>query len=217
MAIKLTTGQTISLRKESPGLKTLLLGLGWEVADRKGIGKLFQSDFDLDISVLCLNAANKISKSTDVIYYGNAKHPTGAIAHLGDELTGRDEDSKEKVLVHTEGTEEGQPKGEQDKEQIIVNLAQVPTDVAKLLLFANIYECVPRRQKLGQVRNAYVHLVDLEGETEIARYDLSQECYSDYTGVAIAEVYREEDKWQAAIIGEGVQVASLQQFVGRYS
>ncbi len=217
MAIKLTTGQTISLRKESPGLTTLLLGLGWEMSDRKGLRKLLQSDFDLDISVLCLNAEDKLAKSTDVIYYGNSKHPTGAIAHLGDELTGGDDDKKEKVLVHGDRDEASQPKGEQDKEQIIVNLAQVPEDVAKLLLFANIYECVPRRQKLGQVRNAYVHLVDLETEAEIARYDLSNEDYYDCTGILIAEVYREDQTWQASIVGEGVQVASLQQFVGRFS
>ncbi len=213
MTIKLTTGQKISLKKEAPGLKNLLFGLGWDVAQKKGIKKLFQSDIDLDSAVLCLGSNNKLCKSSDVVYYGAPKHPSEAITHLGDDLTGAGGD-KEKVIVQNEVDPN---KGEQDKEQILINLPQVPTDISKLVFFVNIYECLSRRQTFGMVQQAYVHLIDLEEETEIARYDLSQETYQNCTGIVLAEAYRENDKWQVLIVGEGVQVSSLQQFVGRYS
>lgn len=216
MAIKLATGQKISLKKEAPGLNTLLFGLGWNLSEKKGLKGLFQSDFDLDSSVLCLDGNNKLRKSSDVIYYGNPQHPSEAISHLGDELTGAGEDNNPQILVDNKNGDE-QDKDIQDKEQILINLAQVPEDIVKLVFFANIYECLPRCQKLGQVRNAYVHLVDLEEETEIARYNLSHEYYKDYTGIVIAEVYRQDNKWEVLAVGEGVQVTSLQQFVGRYS
>jgi len=214
MPIKLTTGQQISLRKEAPGLETLLLGIGWDMAEKRGLGKLFQSDFDLDSSVLCLGRDGKLHRSTDVVYYGAPKHPSEAIAHLGDELTGEGEEGKDKILLRDEVE---QDKGEQDKEQILINLKQIPSEIAKLVFFANIYECLPRRQNFGQIRNAYVHLLDLEGESEIARYELSQNGYRDCTGMILAEAFREEGKWQIVAIGEGVRVGSLQQFVGRYS
>ena len=216
MPIKLITGQHISLKKEAPGLKYLLFGLGWDFVEKKGLKKLFQSDFDLDSSVLCLRSNNKLQKSTDVVYYGAPKHPSEAITHLGDELTGAGQDEKGKIIVQNEGEPN---KGERDKEQILINLPQIPTEIVKLVFFVNIYEGLSRRQNFGQVRDAYVYLVNLEKETEIARYDLSQEYYRNCTGIVIAEAYREGqgNKWQLLIVGEGVQVGSLQEFVGRYS
>lgn len=214
--LQATTGQKISLKKEAPGLVTLLFVLCWESVEKKGIKGLFQSDFDLDSSILCLGDNGKIHKSTDVVYYGNPKHPSEAISHLGDELTGKGDDIAAKILVDKDHTDI-HDKGTDDKEQILLNLAQVPADVTKLIFFVNIYECVPRRQTFGQVCNAYVSFISLEEETEIARYDLSHEYYKNDTGIIIAEAYREDEKWEVFVVGEGVQVSSLQQFVGRYS
>ncbi|MEB3232804.1 MAG: TerD family protein [Leptolyngbyaceae bacterium] len=216
MAIKLTTGQKISLKKEAPGLITLLFGLGWDSVEKKGLKGLFQSDFDLDISILCLGENNKLRKSSDVVYYSNPQHPSEAISHLGDELTGEGKDTPAKILVDQEHPDTS-AKGIHDKEQILINLAQVPDDIAKLIFFVNIYECVPRRQTFGQVRNAHVSLISLEEETEIARYNLSHEYFKDDTGIVLAEAYREDGKWEMLVLGEGVHVSSLQQFVGRYS
>jgi len=209
MAIKLTTGQRISLKSEAPGLTVLLLGLGWEVGQKsRGLKGLFQSDLDLDCAVLCLHEDGKIKSGSDVVYYGNYKHPSEAITHLGDNLTGEGED-KEVIAVETEEAK--------DKEQVLVNLPQVPNDIHRLIFFVNIYESFSRRQNFGQVRDAYVRLVDLNEETEIARYDLSHEGYNEQTGIILAEVYRREGKWEAAAVGKGVKVGSLQEFVEQYS
>ena len=74
MGIQLTTGQRFSLKKQVPGLNALLCGLGWELMPQKGWKKLFQSDFDLDISALCLNEEGKLEKSTDVVYSSSWTH-----------------------------------------------------------------------------------------------------------------------------------------------
>lgn len=214
MGIQLTTGQRFSLKKQAPGLNALLCGLGWELTPQKGWKKLFKSDFDLDISVLCLNDEGKLQKSTDVVYYGNLTHPTGAISHLGDNLTG------EHMTPNATEKHEEEEEESNDKEQILVTLPQVPKRIQKLLIVANIYEPGPRRQNLGQVENAYVRLVDLEHEAEIARYDLSHDDFKDETGLILAEIYRQEDnngQWQVEIIGKGVRVGSLQEIVEQYS
>jgi stress response protein SCP2 len=199
MAIKLTTGQRITLRKEAPGLTALLCGLGWEITKGRGLKKFFQSDFDLDSAVLCLDENGKVQKGSDVI------------SHLGDNQTG-------KLIQEEEDEEEDEEEYRHDKEQILVTLPKIPRRVAKLVFVATIYESYPRKQSLGQVHDAYVRLVDLEHEHEIACYDLSDNAYQDKTGVILAEVCRRDGKWQAEAIGEGVKVASLQELVQqRYS
>ncbi|PSO51056.1 MAG: stress protein [Cyanobacteria bacterium SW_9_44_58] len=212
MGIQLTTGQRFSLKKQAPGLNVLLCGLGWELMPQKGWKKLFKSDFDLDISAFCLNEEGKLQKGNDVVYYGNLTHPSGAISHLGDNLTG-----EQTTLNATEKHEEEEESN--DKEQILVTLSQVPQRIQKLLIVANIYESGPRRQNLGQVENAYVRLVDLEHEEEIARYDLSHDDFKDETGLILAEIYRQQDnsQWQVEILGKGVRVGSLQEIAEQYS
>ncbi|PNW30507.1 UNVERIFIED_CONTAM: stress protein, partial [Euhalothece sp. KZN 001] len=194
-------------------LNALLCGLGWELMPQKGLKKIFKSDFDLDISILCLNEEGKLQKSSDVVYYGNLTHPSGAISHLGDNLTG-----EHTTPNATEKHEEEEEEEILDKEQILVTLPQVPKRVQKLLIVANIYESNHRRQNLGQVENAYIRLVDLEHEMEIARYDLSHDDFKDETGMILAEIYRQEDsQWQVEIIGKGVKVQSLQELAEQYS
>jgi stress response protein SCP2 len=213
MGIQLTTGQRFSLKKQAPGLNVLLCGLGWELTQQRGLKKLFKSDFDLDISVLCLNEEGKLQKSSDVVYYGNLTHPSGAISHLGDNLTG-EHITPSATEKHEEEEEEEES---HDKEQILVTLPQIPKRVQKLLIVANIYESKHRRQNLGQVENAYIRLVDLEHEMEIARYDLSHDDFKDETGMILAEIYRQENQWQLEVLGQGVKVGSLEELAEQYS
>ncbi|ASC69583.1 Chemical-damaging agent resistance protein C [Halomicronema hongdechloris C2206] len=196
MAIKLTTGQRISLRKEAPGLTTLLLGLSWDLLQEKGIKKLFKSDFDLDAAVLCLDEQGRLRSGNDVVYYGHLNHPSGAITHLGDNTTGE---------------------GDEDNEQVLVNLPQVPAHIARIVFVCTIYECFARRQNFGQMGDAYVRLVDMEQEHEIASYSLSHDDYREQTAIVLAEVYRQEGRWQVAVLGKGMRVGSLQALVELYT
>ena len=109
MAINLQKGQRISLTKEAPGLKKIICGLGWDVVEQTG-GGLFgafsnRPNYDLDASVICLGSNGKVGDKDDIVYFGNLKHRSGGITHLGDNLTGA---------------------GEGDDEQIIVDLSLVP-------------------------------------------------------------------------------------------
>ena len=215
MGIQLTTGQRFSLKKQALGLNTLLCGLGWELMSQEGWKQFFQSDFDLDISALCLNKEGKLEKNTDVVYYGNLTHSSGAISHLGDNLTG------EHTTLHATEKDEKEDHKINDKEQIFITLPQVPKRIQKLLIVANIYEATPRKQNLGQVKNAYIRLVDMEQEIEIARYCLSEDdCCKSKTGVILAEIYRQTEKneqWEVEVIGQGINIGNLQELVEQYS
>ena len=194
MTINLQKGQRISLKKEAPSLTRLMCGLGWDVA-KKSRGWFSSSpDLDLDAFVICLDE-NRLSNKANIVYFGNLRHSSGAITHLGDNLTGA---------------------GEGDDEQIIVDLPAVPTTINKLLFMINIYESQKRKQELSQVENAFVRLVDLNNNKEIARYQLSGSQYQNKNGLILAEVYRHNGEWKMAAIGDAFNAAGIGDIARQY-
>lgn len=144
MAISLNKGERLSLGKEAPDLKKVLVGLGWDARSTDG------ADFDLDASAFLLNASGKVRSDADFIFYNQLKSTCGSVQHTGDNRTGE---------------------GEGDDEAIMVDLPRVPADVQKIAFTATIHEADARRQNFGQVGNAYIRLVNAETNAEVARYD----------------------------------------------
>lgn len=198
MSINLQKGQRISLKKESPGLTTVMCGLGWDVAQSSGgfLG-IFKpsSNLDLDASALCLNADGRLDNNMNVIYYNNLSHVSGGITHLGDNLTGE---------------------GEGDDEQILVDLPKIPPEINKLVFVVSIFQAFDRQQNFGQVKNAFVRLVDTLNNKEIARYNLSGQEYQGSTGMIMAEIERDNNSWNMQAIGQGIKISGLQQLVNLY-
>ncbi|MEL6495337.1 MAG: TerD family protein [Cyanobacteria bacterium J06623_7] len=188
MAINLKKGQRISLTKEDPSLKQLMCGLGWDVAPKSGGFFGGNKQFDLDSSILCLNADKKLLDVKDIVYFGNLRHGSGAIAHQGDNLTGA---------------------GEGDDEVINIDLPLIPSNIAYLVFAINIYKCNQRKQDFSMVDNAFVRLVNRNTNQELARYNLSGSEYQGMTGMIMAEVYRHNTEWKMAAVGNGFKIATL--------
>ena len=188
MGINLKKGQRISLTKDNPGLKQIMCGLGWDVAPKSGGFFGGNKQFDLDSSVICLNADKKLTDLKDLIYFGNLRHSSSAIAHQGDNLTGA---------------------GEGDDEVINIDLPLIPTNISHLVFTINIYKCDQRKQDFSMVENAFVRLVDRANNQELARYNLSGSEYKGMTGMVLAEVYRHNDDWKMAALGNGFKVSTL--------
>ena len=178
MAISLKKGQKVDLTKTNPGLKNILIGLGWDTNKYDG-GK----DFDLDSSVFLLGANGKVASDDDFVFYGNLKHKSGAVEHLGDNLTGA---------------------GDGDDEEIIVDLGKVPENVAKIDFTVTIYEAEERKQNFGQVENAFIRVVNKATNEELIRYDLGED-FSIETAVVIGELYRNKGEWKFNAIGSGFE------------
>ena len=200
MTITLQKGQRISLSKEAPGLTQITCGLGWDVAEKSG-GGFFGAfgggqDFDLDASVLCLDSNKRITDAKDIVYFGNLKHRSGAIIHQGDNLTGE---------------------GDGDDEVIVVDLPKIPQTISRLVFVVNIYDCIRRKQNFSQVENAFVRLVNRANNKELARYQLSGSSYTGMTGMTLAEIYRHNDEWKMAAIGNGFKVEGLKDIAASYA
>ena len=178
MAVSLKKGQKVDLTKGNPGLKEVLVGLGWDTNRYDG-GK----DFDLDASVFLLGANGKVASDDDFVFYGNLKHKSGGVEHLGDNLTGA---------------------GEGDDEQIKIFLDKVPADVQKIDFTVTIYEADERKQSFGQVENAFIRVMDAANGKELIRYDLGED-FSIETAVVVGELYRHGGEWKFNAIGSGFE------------
>jgi tellurium resistance protein TerD len=177
MPVSLSKGGNVSLSKEAPGLSNIVIGLGWDTRSTDG------SDFDLDASMFVLKEDNKVRSDSDFIFYNNRTGADGAVEHLGDNLTGE---------------------GAGDDEQIKVNLNAVPQDVANLAVGVTIHEAETRRQNFGMVSNAFIRVVNGADNSEIARYDLSEDASTE-TAMVFGEVYRRGNEWKFKAVGQGFQ------------
>ena len=175
MSISLTKGGNISLTKQAPGLSAVVVGLGWDARTTTG------TDFDLDASAIGVNAAGTVVTPGHFVFFNNLQSPDGAIRHTGDNLTGE---------------------GEGDDEQIVLNLAAMPAEVDKVVFPVSIYEGEGRGQTFGQVRNAFIRIVNQADNSEMARYDLSEDASTE-TAMVFGEVYRNSGEWKFRAVGQG--------------
>lgn len=178
MPISLAKGQKVDLTKGNPGLKNLMVGLGWDV-------NTFDSGaaFDLDAAAFMVGENGKCPTDKDFIFYGNLEHMSASVKHMGDNLTGE---------------------GDGDDEQVQVDLSKIPANISKIAFTVTIYEAESRRQNFGQVSNAFIRIVDEATNQELIRYDLGED-FSIETAVVVGELYRHNGEWKFNAIGSGFQ------------
>lgn len=82
MAVSLSKGQKVDLTKGNPGLTKVLVGLGWDVNKYDG-----GADFDLDAAAFLTKDNDKVASDEDFVFYNNLKHKSGAVEHMGGELS----------------------------------------------------------------------------------------------------------------------------------
>ncbi|MBQ6983289.1 MAG: TerD family protein, partial [Synergistaceae bacterium] len=138
-------------------------------------------DFDLDAAAFVLGVNGKVLSDADFVFYNNLKHSSGAVQHMGDNLTGA---------------------GEGDDEQIKVDLSKLPGNADKVAFTVTIYDAEARKQNFGQVSNAFIHILDETNGKELIRYDLGED-FSVETAVVVGELYRQAGEWKFNAIGSG--------------
>ena len=175
MAISLTKGGNVNLSKEAPNLTNMAVGLGWNPRATDG------QAFDLDAVAFLVNESGKVRADADFIFFNNLKSSDGSVEHTGDNRTGE---------------------GDGDDEIIKVDLTKVPADVSKVVFCAVIYDGQARNQNFGQVANAYIRVVNTQGDAEVARYDLSEDSSTE-TAMIFGELYKNNGEWKFRAVGQG--------------
>lgn len=175
MAISLTKGGNVNLSKEAPTLTNMAVGLGWNPRATDG------QAFDLDAVAFLLKDDGKVRADSDFIFFNNLKSADGSVEHTGDNRTGE---------------------GDGDDEVIKVDLSKVPADVSKIAFCAVIYDGQARNQNFGQVGDAYIRIVNSNGDSEVARYDLSEDSSTE-TAMIFGELYKHNGEWKFRAVGQG--------------
>ena len=140
MSIIIKKGQRITLDLHSHDLSRVTIGLGWKVnKPRKGVWDILKGgiskDVDLDAIAFVLDRDGHIRNlgvqrdmgggrlegfyQSDVVFYNNLEHPSGAIWHTGDARKGH--------------------MSEDDDEQIVVRLNELPEEYARIRFLVTIY------------------------------------------------------------------------------
>lgn len=176
MALSLQKGQRVDLTKGNAGLSKVMVGLGWDTNKYSG-----GFDFDLDAAAFMLDASGKAAKDEDFVFYNNLKHESGAVVHMGDNLTGE---------------------GEGDDEQVFVELEKIPARIDKVAFTVTIHDAENRKQNFGQVSNAFIRIVNNDNNEELIRYDLGED-FSVETAIVVGELYRNGAEWKFNAIGSG--------------
>ena len=203
MAVKLSKGQKVNLRKDNPNLKRVLVGLGWDPVEQQeavkhkaveqttflsrlmdffGVSDEIPSnepytevpDIDVDASVICIGKKNSYVK---LVFFRNLEYHHGAIKHYGDNLTGQGEEGA-------------------DDEQIEIRLDEIPEKIKSLSMIINIYRAYERKQSFGEIKNCYVHVTDM-------------------TGIFVADLERSGNDWHFEAIGEGVKVENIAEMISK--
>ncbi|MFA1539209.1 TerD family protein [Actinomadura monticuli] len=175
MPVSLSKGGNVSLTKQAPGLTAVTVGLGWDLRTTTG------TDFDLDASAMVLDASGKIITDQHFVFFNNLRTPDGAVEHSGDNTTGA---------------------GEGDDEQLKVNFGAMPAAAERVAFAVSIYDADSRGQNFGQVRNAYIRVLNQAGGAEMARYDLSEDASME-TAMVFGELYRNGTEWKFRAVGQG--------------
>lgn len=167
MGMNISKGQKADLTKNNAGLRGVLVGMGWQA----------DSAIELDTAAFLLGAGGKVAGDADFVFYGNARHASGAVEHIAAPSGG-------------------------DKQQVRVDLAAVPASIEKIAVTATIYDADARRQNFSQVRGAYVRVLDATSGAELLRYDLGQG-FSVETAIVVGELYRYKGEWKFNAVGAG--------------
>lgn len=171
--VTVARGNTMSLSKQTPNLTRVAVGVGWDVHANTG------ADFDLDASALACGANQKVLSDQHFVFYNNLRSPEGNIEHTGDN-----------------------PTWEGDDEVINVDLAATPPTITNIFFLVSMHEADTRGQSFGQVRNAYIRVMDRSTGAELARFDLTDNASTD-TAMVFGELYRHGDEWKFRAIGQG--------------
>lgn len=178
MAVNLSKGGKVDLTKEAGGTLTKVrVGLGWDVRRTTG------DAYDLDASVIGLNGTGACVSKEWFVFYNNMTAPGDVVVHQGDNLTGG---------------------GDGDDEQILIDLARVPAEVTELVVAVTIHEAKARGgQNFGLVENAFVRVVDESSNTELARYDLTEDTEAGVNSLVFGKLYRHNQAWNFRALGDG--------------
>lgn len=176
-------GEEVNLSAmDASGLRKVFIGLGWDAPS-----ELDGHPFDVDASAFMLNRDNRVRRDTDFIFYNNLEADDGVIKHRGDNTSGLQANKLGATI---------------DAEVIEINMESVGYDVEKIAFAVTIHNAEERHHNFGLMKNAYMRIVNVETQVELARFDLTEDASHD-NSMIFGELFRDGLGWKFRAIGQG--------------
>ena len=90
-----------------------------------------------------------------------------------------------------------------DKEQVEVDLPDVPPEVERIVVALYINDGPAVRRTLGQLRSCSVRVLDRTDNRELVRSEELAGALSGETALVLGELYRHPSGWKFKVIGQG--------------
>jgi stress response protein SCP2 len=168
----------------APEDNKLLIGFGWDRV----------ANIECDACAVLLGRNGKAFQTEDLICFGNLKHDSNSIQHLGDNL------------ISLDG---------KDIEQILASLTAIPAQYERIAFLLTIYQARQKKQHFGLVRNVFIRILNGETGKEVLRYDLSED-YRNMSSLVCGELYRKDSEWRFNAVGQPTQDSGLPALFARY-
>lgn len=200
MAINLTKGQKIDLRKSSgESLTNFCVGVNWGAIETKGFLGLSKNvvEVDLDLSCVLIDDQNKLHDHLYSPLYklevlqqfglskGKLLSVDGALKHTGDDLAG------------DTGGDDGL-----DNEIITVDLSKVDAKVNQIFFFLNN----AGKEDFSQIPYAKIRMYEgtpTNVVSEFASYNVSADSqYVNRRSIIMGKLYRHNGEWKFSAIGD---------------
>lgn len=209
-----------------------IIGLGWDPSTRPG------EEFDLDVSAFVLNATGKVINDGTpqgekyIIYYNSEDRILPSAIEKGvfkiepfdsTKYPNREEDYRVKTrpvspnfeVIGSLDDKTGSTSDGDDDEDMIIDLGKINDEASEIIIVASIYDSTERNQNFGQVRNAYIRVVDETSKEEILKYELDED-FSAETAVEFGRIYKRNDMWRFEALGNGTS-AGFEYYIKKYS
>ena len=184
--LNLDKGQVLDLAKAEKPLRNVIIGAGWDANINGNVA-------DLDLSAFLLDNNRKVTDLSKQAVFYNQQQQQG-IYSSGDNRTGE---------------------GDGDDEQIVVDLDAISPNISELVFIMTIDKAAERRQTFGQIKNAYVRLLDADdNDREVLNFNLSED-YGTSTAMIACSLRRTTHGWEFKAVGDSL-VGTLNDVLAKF-
>lgn len=186
-SVRLVKTQKVRLVKGADGgkLQNVTAGMGWSPS---GGGS---HSWDLDQTLVVMSNGRFVKE----ISYRHGERSREFYYH-GDDLTG------------------GSGKGKEDDEMIDINFSMLDESYDRIIVIMNIYQAYYKSQDLSMVRNAYIHLWDVDARKDLVEYPIENtDKFRGKTGMIVGEFYKDNGVWEFQAVGEPMRVRDISEMV----
>jgi stress response protein SCP2 len=171
--------------RDNPG--RVMVTLSWDEVDGR-------QHIDCDILAILCGENGKLASREDIVGIENCIHASNAVRYIKDSPAGR---------------------GEEDAEQLLIQLEDLPARYEKIVLVTSIYQANLRRQYFGLIHNLSFRVIDCSTQEKLIDYDVP----GDFPGMGafiVGEIYRGSGSWGFRLIGQALKDGELSRLVKRY-